>query len=177
MKQASKLLISDMALTAVFTALITVCAFISFPVFSVPVTLQTFGVFCASAVLGTKRGTSAVGAYILLGAVGLPVFHGFQGGIGILFGSTGGFIWGFLPAAAVIGAVSKRHSADFKALLPTMLSANIILYAVGCVWYAFLYGGGVSGVLMTCVVPFLVPDVLKAVAAAYVASKIAKYAR
>ena len=88
----------DMALTAMFAVLIAVCSWISIPL-AVPITLQTFGVFCALAVLGGKRGFFAVLVYILLGAAGLPVFAGFKSGIGTLFGSTGGYIVGFLLMA------------------------------------------------------------------------------
>ena len=86
---------TDLVYTALCAALIAVCSWISVPA-AVPFTLQTFAVFAALNLLGGKRGTTAVLVYILLGAVGLPVFSGFKGGPGVLLGTTGGYIIGFL---------------------------------------------------------------------------------
>ena len=88
----------DMAYIALMAVLLAVCSWISVPA-PVPFTLQTFGVFCALGLLGGRRGSTAVLLYILLGAVGLPVFSGFQGGLGKLLGPTGGYILGFLLSA------------------------------------------------------------------------------
>ena len=88
----------DMAYIAVFAVLIAVCSWISIPT-TVPFTLQTFAVFLTVGVLGGKRGSLAVLVYILLGCVGVPVFAGFSGGIGVLAGQTGGYIVGFLFSA------------------------------------------------------------------------------
>ena len=88
----------DMAYIALFAVLLTVCAWISVPL-PVPFTLQTFAIFAALGILGGRRGTWAVAVYLLLGAVGLPVFSGFRGGLGALLGTTGGYILGFLALA------------------------------------------------------------------------------
>ena len=90
-----KLTVRDMAYTAMFAVVMAACSWISVP-YVVPFTMQTFAVFLAVGVLGGKRGTLAVLVYILLGCVGIPVFSGFSGGVGILMGSTGGYIVGFL---------------------------------------------------------------------------------
>ena len=79
---------------AQFSSIFAVCSWIQFPM-TVPFTMQTFAVFCALATLGGKGGTISVLIYIVLGAVGVPVFAGFTGGVGILFGTTGGYIIGF----------------------------------------------------------------------------------
>lgn len=91
----------DMVYIAVFAVLIAICSWISIPM-TVPFTLQTFAVFLAVGVLGGKRGSLAVLIYILLGAVGIPVFAGFSGGIGQLLGNTGGYIIGFLFSALLM---------------------------------------------------------------------------
>ena len=98
----------DLAYTALFTVLLTVCTWISVPVPPVPFTLQTFAVFAALGTLGGRRGTYAVGAYLLLGLAGAPVFSGFQGGAGVLLGATGGYILGFLASAALYWALTAR---------------------------------------------------------------------
>ncbi len=95
----------DMVYISIFTVIIAVCSWISVPM-TVPVTLQTFGVFAAVGILGGRRGTMSVLLYILLGAVGLPVFSGFSGGIGRLTGNTGGYIVGFLFSALFRGTMS-----------------------------------------------------------------------
>ena len=94
----------DLVMVALFAALIAVCAWVTIPG-SVPFTLQTMGVFLAVGLLGGKRGTAAVLVYILLGAVGMPVFSGFSGGVGRLLGTTGGYIIGFLVAALAMWAM------------------------------------------------------------------------
>ena len=88
----------DLVYIAVFAVLMAVCSWISVPT-AVPFTLQTFAVFMAVGVLGGRRGTMSVALYIILGAVGVPVFAGMTGGIGILTGTTGGYIVGFLFSA------------------------------------------------------------------------------
>ena len=94
-----------MAYNALFAVLLTVCAWISVPL-PVPFTLQTFAIFAALGILGGRRGTWAVAVYLLLGAVGLPVFSGFRGGLGALLGTTGGYILGFLALALVYWLVT-----------------------------------------------------------------------
>lgn len=176
MKRSSKKIISDIALTALFTSFITVCSFVSVPLSAVPVTLQAFAVLCAAAVLGPKLGTAAVLCYILLGAVGLPVFHGFQGGIGIILGSTGGFILGFIPTAVSAGFLAKYFKKSIPGLFFAFLMGMLPCYTVGCAWYAFAFGNGdIGGAVMTCVAPFLLPDALKAAAAAVVSSRVSKF--
>ena len=91
----------DMAYIAVFTVLIAICSWISIPM-TVPFTLQTFAVFLSVSILGGRRGTMAVLVYVLLGAVGIPVFAGFTGGPGIILNTTGGYIIGFILSALVM---------------------------------------------------------------------------
>ena len=85
----------DLVLIALFAALMALCAWVTVP-YAVPFTMQTFGVFLALLLLGGKRGTICMAVYLLLGAVGLPVFSGFRGGVGALVGSTGGYLVGFI---------------------------------------------------------------------------------
>lgn len=96
----------DLVYIAVFAVLMAVCSWISVPT-AVPFTLQTFAVFMAVGVLGGRRGTMSVALYIILGAVGVPVFAGMTGGIGILTGTTGGYIVGFLFSALVMWAMKR----------------------------------------------------------------------
>ena len=86
----------DIVFTGVSAAIIALCAWITVPVGAIPVTLQTLAVCLIAGLFGAKRGTAAVLVYILIGAVGVPVFSGFKGGIGVLAGATGGYIIGFI---------------------------------------------------------------------------------
>ena len=101
----SRIRTADMAYIALFAVLMAVCAWISIP-FAVPFTLQTFAVFAALAILGGRRGTLSVVVYLLLGAVGLPVFAGFKGGLAALLGTTGGYILGFLLTALLYWGIT-----------------------------------------------------------------------
>lgn len=101
-----------MVYIAIFAVIIAVCSWISVPMV-VPFTLQTFGVFCAVGLLGGKRGTLSVLIYVLLGAVGVPVFAGFSSGIGTLFGVTGGYIMGFIFTALIYWLITAIFGKSF----------------------------------------------------------------
>ena len=100
-KVISKNKTSDIVYIGIFAAMISICSWITIPA-TVPFTLQTMGIFTAIGILGGQKGTLAVLTYILLGAVGIPVFSGFSGGIGIIFGTTDGYIIGFLFSAILM---------------------------------------------------------------------------
>ncbi len=161
---------------ALCAALIAVSSFITVPVSAVPVTLQTFAVCAVSALLGLKWGVASVAVYILLGAIGLPVFSGFGGGIGVLLGAGGGFIWGFLIIAVVVGFISDKFGVDIKKMLISMAVGMIGCYIAGVLWYILVYSGGegIVAALSACVFPFVIPDAIKIVAAAVVASRLKK---
>lgn len=155
----------DLVYIALFAVLIAICAWISVPT-TVPFTLQTFGIFLTVGLLGGKRGSMAVLVYILLGAAGIPVFSGFTGGIGRLLGSTGGYIVGFLASALVMWALEKVMGRKPWALAVQMVLGLIACYAIGTVWFMVVYSGtsgtvGLMTVLGWCVIPFVIPDLIK----------------
>ena len=157
--------VKDMTYIAIFAALMAICAWISIPA-PVPFTLQTFAVFAAVGMLGGKRGTIAVAVYILLGAVGLPVFSGFAGGPGALLGMTGGYIVGFLAAALVMWGVTRILGNGVWPLGLAMLLGLLACYALGTVWFMDVYirtKGAITllTVLSKCVFPFVLPDLVK----------------
>ncbi len=160
-----KLTSADMALISLFAVLMAVCAWIAIPS-AVPFTLQTFGLFMALGLLGGKRGTLAVTLYLLLGLAGIPVFSSFRGGFGVLAGITGGYLIGFLFAALVYWAVTRRHSGSFTMILLGLILGLIVDYAFGTAWfmlfYAKAYGAiGLWAALSMCVIPFILPDLIK----------------
>ena len=156
----------DLVYIGMFSVIIAICSWISIPT-AVPFTLQTFAVFLAVGVLGGKRGTLAVFVYILLGAVGIPVFSGFKGGIGALTGVTGGYIVGFLASALFLWGMEKLMGRKKNWILALQMVAGLFLcYAIGTVWFMIVYGGnsgnmGVGTVLGMCVIPFIIPDLIK----------------
>ena len=164
----------DMVYIAVFAVLIAICSWISIPTV-VPFTLQTFAIFLSVGVLGGKRGTLAVLVYILLGLMGIPVFAGFSGGIGVLAGNTGGYIMGFLLSALVMWAMEKILGRKLWVLALSMIIGLFVCYAFGTAWFMIVYtrntgAVGLASVLGWCVVPFLIPDFIK-IALAFILSK------
>ncbi len=155
----------DMAYISLFTVMIALCSWLSIPT-AVPFTLQTFGVFLAVGVLGGKRGTLAVLVYLLLGAIGIPVFAGFEGGIGCIAGSTGGYIVGFLFSALVMWAMERLFGKKRWVLALSMVLGLIVCYAFGTIWFMSVYAGttgeiGLFTALGWCVFPYIIPDILK----------------
>lgn len=169
----------DIVYIAVFAVIMAICSWISIPA-AVPFTLQTFGVFIAVGVLGGKRGSLSVLVFILLGAIGIPVFANFSGGIGVLAGPTGGYIIGFLFSALLMCAMEKLPGKKSVMQIVSMIAGLIVCYAFGTVWFVIVYGRmngpiGFTAALASCVVPFIIPDIIK-IALAYVLSrKLRKY--
>ncbi len=156
----------DIVYIAVFAALMAICSWISIPT-TVPFTLQTFAVFLAVRLLGGKRGTLSVLVYILLGAIGVPVFAGFSGGFGVILGSTGGYIIGFIASALIMWAFEKWVGRKNWMYAISMLLGLIACYAIGTVWFNAIYvseDGSKAGLIATlswCVFPFIIPDIIK----------------
>lgn len=168
--------VRDLVLIALFAALMAICSWISIPT-TVPFTLQTFAVFVAAGLLGGKRGTIAVLVYILLGAVGLPVFAGFTGGVGILLGSTGGYIIGFLGSALVMWGMEKLWGSKAWVQISSMVLGLLVCYAVGTAWFMAVYtrtNGAVElmTVLGWCVIPFIPFDLGKIVLAFVITNRL-----
>lgn len=155
----------DLVYISMCVVLIAVSSWISIPA-SVPFTLQTLGVFLTVGLLGGRRGTMAVLVYILLGAAGVPVFAGFTGGIGILTGLTGGYIAGFLLTALVMWGMESLFGKSRIVLAISMILGLLACYAAGTLWFMAVYGAqtgsvGILAVLGWCVIPFIIPDLLK----------------
>lgn len=155
----------DMVYIGVFAVLIAICSWISIPA-AVPFTLQTMGVFLAVGILGGRRGTFAVLIYILLGAIGIPVFSGFSGGIGVILGATGGYIVGFLASALVMWGMETLFGRKKIVLVVSMVLGLVVCYAIGTVWFMVVYAQnagtvGLGTVLGWCVIPFILPDLIK----------------
>ena len=172
----SRLSVKDLTYVSVSIALIAVCSWISIPS-AIPFTLQTFAVCLITALLGLRLGLWAVAGYILLGAVGVPVFSSFRGGPGALLGVTGGYIIGFFFTALVVGFAVDRHGRRLPVMLLSMVLGILLCYAFGTAWFMIVYAGKTGPVslgvaLAWCVTPYLIPDGIKLVLAALLTQRL-----
>ena len=168
----------NMALCSLFTAVLALCAWLSVPMGDMVITLQTFGIFLTLGLLGGKRGTLAIGVYLLLGAVGVPVFSGFRGGLGALLGTTGGYIFGFMLTALVYWILTFLKDTPLTRLA-AMILGLLLCYACGSWWYMTRYlstGTLTLGlVLLRCVLPYLLPDAIKLTLAWILTGKLKRF--
>lgn len=178
MKEEEKMKTHNLVYTAVFVVLMAVCSWISIPM-TVPFTLQTFAVFLSVYLLGGKRGTIVILVYILLGAIGIPVFSGFQGGVGVLLSNTGGYIIGFIGISLVMWASERVGGNRIWIRICSMIVGLLICYLIGTVWFQLLYFRStgtveILTVLSWCVFPFILPDIVKMALAVLVGERIKK---
>lgn len=169
----------DLALIAIFAALIaamSVTVAIPLPFSPVPITLQTLGIMLAPSLLGWKRGTLAVAAFLALGLAGLPLFAGGRGGLAVLAGPSAGFIVSWVFAALVIGLLTDLmiRSGKYRfwpGLLINALGGIIVIYAIGVPWMGVVLGDGVLATALA-MVTFLPGDIVKAVVTALIATTV-----
>jgi biotin transport system substrate-specific component len=161
----SRLRTKDYAIMGVCTAMMAICAWITIPA-AVPFTMQTFAVFLTAGLLGGKRGNIVVLVYLLLGALGLPVFSGFAGGLGYMMGVTGGYLIGFIFICLIMWLFEKIWGFNRKTLIISMVLGLILCYAFGTAWFVIVYTRntgsiGVLSALSMCVFPYIIPDLAK----------------
>lgn len=162
-----------MSLCALFAALTAIGSQIAVAIGPVPVNLATFVVFCAGAILGPRLGALSMGIWVLLGAVGVPVFSLMRGGLQMLVGPTGGYIIGYVPAAFVTGLIMNGAKSGRIAVYPLAMFAGMVIYfTIGTAWYMILTRVGFAEACMTCVVPFIPFDLLKIAAATAVSHRL-----
>ena len=169
----------DLTYMAICSALIAICSWISIPT-TVPFTLQTCAVFCVLELLGGKRGTVSICIFILLGAIGIPVFTGFRGGIGVLLGTTGGYIVGFIFMGLIYWLSETLFGEKLVVRFAAMAVGLIVCYTFGTAWFLFVYARssgaiGVGTALSWCVFPFVLPDLVKMALAIMLSGRIKKY--
>ncbi len=169
----------EMIYIALFAVIIAICSWISIP-FAVPFTLQTFAIFAAVGFLGGKRGSLSVIVWMLLGAIGVPVFAGFSGGLGFLFGSTGGYILGFLLIGIIYMIITKIFGTTTIVMVISMLIGLIACYTFGTIWFMVIYTKtsgaiGIATALSWCVLPFIIPDLIKMVLAIVLTKRLSRY--
>lgn len=176
----------DISKTAALTqsglliAIMAVCSWISIPLpgTGVPINLATFAVILTGLLLGSRKGASATAVFLLLGAVGIPVFAGFTGGLGILAGPTGGYLIGYVFLAAFAGLASPiGHVRSTKRYILAVIAGEAVLYLLGTLWFIHLTGTGFAAAMAACVIPFIPGDVAKMILAWILACRLAKFLR
>ena len=165
-----KLTIRKMANIAVFAALAAVFSQISIPIGPVPINLALLAVFAAGGMLSAAEAVFAVMLFLVLGAAGLPVFAGFNAGLGALFGPTGGYLIGYLPAAFFAGIFCKERR-NFWRYAAGMLLGLAACYTLGTAWFVLSAKAEIWYALGVCVFPFLPGDAVKIASAAFLSIK------
>jgi len=174
-KQGRKYRVRDMAMTALFAAVLCAVAPFSVAVGPIPLSLATLVVYLASGSLGWRHGTISVLLYVIIGAVGLPVFTNFEGGFHKIAGVTGGYIIGYIPCALVTGLIGVSLTSEKRKVWPYaigMVTGTVLLYTCGTAWFMLQTGSRLAAALALCVMPFLIGDVIKIIVACLTAPKL-----
>lgn len=156
---------NKLTFNAIFAAIICILAPFSFYMGAVPISLATFAVYLAAAILKPVSSVTCIIIYILLGAVGLPVFSGFIGGFQQLAGLTGGYIVGYIPCAFIISSIISRYENKKSAYPLAMLAGTAVCYLCGTAWYIYQSKSGIAAAVTVCILPFLLGDAVKIAAA------------
>lgn len=159
--------VREIILAGMFAAIIGVLSQFTIPLGLVPLTLQTFAIGLTVTLLGSRTGTFAVLGYLLLGIIGIPVFAGGSAGFSALVGPTGGFLVGFIFNALVTGLIIEKTKFNYLwAIIANIIGAMVTLI-FGTIWLKISGGLPWSSAFMAGCIPFVLPGVIKAVAAGY----------
>lgn len=164
----------ELMLAALFAAMTSILAFVTIPLPLVPITGQTFGVMLSGALLGARTGALSQTVYLFLGFAGLPVFAGGASGPGAFAGPSGGYLWGFVAGAFVIGLLVdlRKESGIVWKAFALAVGGILVVYAFGVTQLALVTGRSAGEALAVGAYPFLAGDVIKVAVAAVVTQKI-----
>lgn len=154
-------IVVELSLLLFGSLFVAAMAQLSIPLNPVPITGQTFAVLLVGMVFGSRRGALTLIAYLAEGAAGLPVFAEARSGIGTLLGPTGGYLFGFVAAAWLVGFLAERgfDRSMFKTFI-AMLLGNAVIYVFGVAWL-MQFVGGLGATLAAGMYPFLIGDGIK----------------
>ena len=164
-----------LAFTALLAALTAVLAQIAIPLpfTPVPLTLGTLGGYLAAGLLTWQAAAMSQLVYLLIGAVGIPVFAGFTGGFGIVMGPTGGYLIGYILSALVTGLIISKSSGKFHWFVVAMIAGTFFCYLFGTIWYMVVMSqSNIAAALISCAVPFLPGDAIKIALASFLSYKL-----
>ena len=163
----------DLCMISLWTSVIAVMAQIAIPMpMGVPMTMQTFAITLTAIILGAKKGAIATGIYVLLGAIGIPVFANFTGGLHIVAGATGGFIISFPIMAFIIGWGVDYKEKMRGILIVTIIVGTIVNYVIGVLIFCLVTGSSIVAGITACIIPFIPTAIIKAVAGGIVGIKM-----
>ena len=171
-QKKTKTNVREMALIAVMAAVTCVLGPLSVPIGVVPISFTNLAVYLAIYVLGCKRGTISYIVYLLIGLVGVPVFSSFTGGVGKLFGPTGGYLIGFIFMALICGWFIDKSDCKLVPSFVGMVLGTIVCYVFGTVWLAYQAGMSFYAALAAGVLPFIIGDLVKMVIAAVIGPQV-----
>ena len=159
----------DLSLIAMMAAVLCILGPLSIPLpFSpVPISLTQLGIYLCAYLLGSRKGTAATALYVLLGAVGLPVFSGFSGGFAKLLGPTGGYILGFILMTFVAAAGIERFEGNIPALFICFVLANALCYTLGSIWLSVQMSTGLKEAFAIGTLPYIPADIIKTLFSMY----------
>lgn len=161
METKTKSSVYPLAMTAMMAAVIAAVSPFAIPIGPISLSLCTLLLYTTPYILGWKRGAAAALVFILLGVAGMPVFTGFQGGIGKVLGATGGYIAGYIPLVIITGLAIRRFPGKRVPQFLGMISATAVLYMMGTAWFCFHSGSDLQRAVALCVVPFIPGDLIK----------------
>ena len=173
--KSKKVTIYQLTFMAMMAAVTCILGPLSVPIGQIPISLTNLVIYFTVFVLGIWAGTGSYGIYLLLGAVGLPVFSGFAGGLGKLLGPTGGYLIGFIFMALIGGAVIELSHRNIFLTMLGWVVGTAVAYAFGTVWFVYLMKCSVTYALTVCVYPFIGFDIVKIVIATLL-GKTVRYA-
>ena len=158
--------LKELILAAEVAAIIAVLSQFTFPLGLIPLTGQTFAIGLTATFLGKRTGTVSVFIYLLLGLIGLPVFSGMTGGIGVLFGPTGGYLIGFIVQTWLIGSIMEKVGSRYPIVLSANLVGSIAALCCGMLWLMISSGLSLYTAFLSGFLPFIFPEAIKSIAAA-----------
>ncbi len=163
--------IKDLTLSAVFAGIMCTLAPVSIPIGLVPLSLASLLVCLSGGILGLKKGTASVLIYIALGAFGLPVFSGFEGGLQKITGVTGGYILGYIPMVVIIGIMTEKLRKRWAYPL-SMTLGMAVCHVLGTAWLALQMGIGAKEAILSGTLSFAISDLIKIAVASALTIKI-----
>ncbi|WP_430536632.1 biotin transporter BioY [Listeria rocourtiae] len=166
--------LKQLIINALFAVIIAILAQITIPIGPIPLTGQTFAVGLAATILGARNATISVAVYIVLGAIGVPVFAGMTAGLGIIFGPTGGFLIGFLFNAYITGYLIEKTNFNMLYAIFANIIGTFVTLLFGVIWLKFSGDFSWTTAFTAGAIPFIIPGILKAVFAALVGISIRK---
>lgn len=162
------------ALIGIVAAIICVFAPLSVPAGAIPISLSTFAIYVVSCSVNKNISLPAVAVYIFIGAVGLPVFSSFSGGLQCITGYTGGYIIGYIPCAFIIGLLTDKFENKRFIYPLSMVAGTVVCYLFGTLWYMYRAECGFLQALTVCVIPFIICDIIKITAASFIGITLKK---